>query len=88
MTQLVNRGLAGDDPAVQGRAMDVTVELPVSVGEQTAVLQMQIRQRGPQPMGPRETQRGPTSQLPQPNPPGIARLPKVTSRPRLWKPQA
>lgn len=42
MTQLVNRGLAGDDPAVQGRAMDVTLELPVSVGEQTAVLQMQI----------------------------------------------
>ena len=40
--QMVSRGLGGDDPVVQGRAMDVTLDLPLAVGDQTAVLQLQI----------------------------------------------
>ncbi len=46
LTQLVNRGLGKDDGSggqvAQSRAMDVVVELPLSVGHETAVLQMQI----------------------------------------------
>ncbi len=46
LTQLVNRGLGGDDgPAMQasqGRPMDTVLELPLAVGQETAIMQMQI----------------------------------------------
>ena len=46
LTQLVNRGLAADDPhrvqAAKGPAMDLVMELPIVSGQETAVLQMQV----------------------------------------------
>ncbi|WP_417688979.1 flagellar hook-length control protein FliK [Roseibium sp.] len=46
LTQMVNRGLGDDDGPVsrasQGRAMDLVMELPIAVGQETAVMQMQV----------------------------------------------
>ncbi|MTI44245.1 flagellar hook-length control protein FliK [Roseibium hamelinense] len=43
LTQMVSRGLGGDDPqAAQGKPMDVVLELPMTVGQETAIVQMQI----------------------------------------------
>ncbi|MEP4033692.1 flagellar hook-length control protein FliK [Roseibium polysiphoniae] len=46
LTQMVSRGLGGDEPttqqASQARPMDVVMDLPLAVGQETAVLQMQI----------------------------------------------
>lgn len=41
--QMVSRGLGGDEKiASQGRAMDATLDLPLAIGQETAVMQMQI----------------------------------------------
>lgn len=41
--QMVSRGLGGDENiGSQGRAMDATLDLPLAIGEETAVMQMQI----------------------------------------------
>lgn len=43
LTQMVSRGMADDGvPQQTGRAMDVVVELPISLGQETGVLQMQV----------------------------------------------
>jgi len=43
MTQLVNSGLAGDERSSSaGRPLDLVLELPLSVGQETGVMQMQI----------------------------------------------
>lgn len=43
LTQMVSRGMADDGvPQQAGRAMDVVVELPISLGQETGVLQMQV----------------------------------------------
>ncbi len=47
LTQLVNSGLAGDDrPQTAGRPMDLVLELPLALGQETAVMQMQIGRDG------------------------------------------
>lgn len=47
LTQLVNSGLAGDErPGAATRPMDVVLELPLSLGQETAVMQMQIGRDG------------------------------------------
>lgn len=48
ITQLVNSGMAGDDgrQATASRPMDMVVELPLALGQETAVLQMQIGRDG------------------------------------------
>lgn len=47
MTQLVNSGLAGDDRQKLGtRPMDIVLELPLSLGQETAVMQMQVGRDG------------------------------------------
>lgn len=42
MSQMVSRGLGGDEHAHHGRAMDVTMDLPIAVNGQTAIVQMQV----------------------------------------------
>lgn len=42
MSQMVSRGLGGDEHAHHGRAMDMTMDLPIAVNGQTAILQMQV----------------------------------------------
>lgn len=43
MAQMANRGLGADDFATQAaRSMDLVVELPLSVGQETAIVQMQV----------------------------------------------
>ncbi|MBD1545994.1 flagellar hook-length control protein FliK [Roseibium aggregatum] len=42
MSQMVSRGLGGDEHAHHGRAMDMTVDLPIAVNGQTAIVQMQV----------------------------------------------
>jgi hypothetical protein len=42
MSQMVSRGLGGDEQAHHGRAMDVTMDLPIAVNGQTAIVQMQV----------------------------------------------
>lgn len=43
MTQLVNTGLAGDERAqATSRPMDLVLELPLALGQETGILQMQI----------------------------------------------
>ncbi|CTQ60316.1 flagellar hook-length control protein FliK [Roseibium album] len=47
MTQLVNSGLAGDERQKLGtRPMDIVLELPLSLGQETAVMQMQVGRDG------------------------------------------
>lgn len=47
LTQLVNSGLAGDDrPQSAGRPMELVLELPLALGQETAVMQMQIGRDG------------------------------------------
>ncbi|GAB4516465.1 MAG: hypothetical protein Tsb0019_15860 [Roseibium sp.] len=47
ITQLTNTGLAQDSgPQTASRPMDLVVELPLALGQETAVLQMQIGQDG------------------------------------------
>jgi hypothetical protein len=47
ITQLANTGLTADDGAqVSSRPADVVVELPLSLGQETAVMQMQIGRDG------------------------------------------
>lgn len=42
MHQMVSRGLGHEDHAMQGRSMDMTVDLPIMVNGQTAIVQMQV----------------------------------------------
>ena len=42
MSQMVSRGLGGDEQAHHGRAMDLTMDLPIAVNGQTAIVQMQV----------------------------------------------
>ena len=43
LTQMVSRGMADDGmPQASGRAMDVVIELPITLGQETGVLQMQV----------------------------------------------
>lgn len=42
LSQMVSRGLGGDEQAHHGRAMDVTMDLPIAVNGQTAIVQMQV----------------------------------------------
>jgi flagellar hook-length control protein FliK len=47
LTQLVNSGMSGDDrPQATSRPMDLVVELPLSLGQETALMQMQIGRDG------------------------------------------
>lgn len=48
LTQLVNSSLAGDDrpQAAATRAMDLVLELPLALGQETAIMQMQIGRDG------------------------------------------
>lgn len=48
LTQLVNSGLAGDDgpQTTSSRPMDVVLELPLALGQETAVMQMQVGRDG------------------------------------------
>ncbi|MET1414683.1 flagellar hook-length control protein FliK [Roseibium sp. HPY-6] len=47
MTQLVNSGITADDrPQAASRPMDIVLELPLALGQETAVLQMQIGRDG------------------------------------------
>ncbi|MEP1931174.1 MAG: flagellar hook-length control protein FliK [Roseibium sp.] len=48
LTQLVNSGLAGDDgpQTASSRPMDVVLELPLALGQETAVMQMQVGRDG------------------------------------------
>lgn len=47
MTQLVNTGLAGDDRAqATSRPMDFVLELPLALGQETGILQMQVGRDG------------------------------------------
>ncbi|KZM47542.1 flagellar hook-length control protein FliK [Labrenzia sp. OB1] len=57
LTQLVNSGLAGDDrPQTAGRPMDLVLELPLALGQETAVMQMQIGRDGGGQDGEEETE--------------------------------
>lgn len=42
LSQMVSRGLGGDEPSVHSRSMDITLDLPILVNGQTAIVQMQI----------------------------------------------
>ncbi|WP_346895482.1 flagellar hook-length control protein FliK [uncultured Roseibium sp.] len=42
MSQMVSRGLGGDEQAHHSRAMDLTMDLPIAVNGQTAIVQMQV----------------------------------------------
>ncbi|WP_346914268.1 flagellar hook-length control protein FliK [uncultured Roseibium sp.] len=42
MSQMVSRGLGGDEQVHHGRAMDMTMDLPIAVNGQTAIVQMQV----------------------------------------------
>ena len=42
MSQMVSRGLGGDEHVHHGRAMDMTMDLPIAVNGQTAIVQMQV----------------------------------------------
>nr|WP_319386719.1 flagellar hook-length control protein FliK [uncultured Roseibium sp.] len=47
MTQLVNTGLAGDDRAqAASRPMDLVLELPLALGQETGILQLQVGRDG------------------------------------------
>lgn len=48
LTQLVNAGLAGDDgpQAAAAKPMDAVVELPIALGNETTVMQMQVGRDG------------------------------------------
>ncbi|MEO1114495.1 MAG: flagellar hook-length control protein FliK [Pseudomonadota bacterium] len=47
MTQLVNTGLAGDERAqAPSRLMDLVFELPLALGQETGILQMQVGRDG------------------------------------------
>ncbi|MEM8702762.1 MAG: flagellar hook-length control protein FliK [Pseudomonadota bacterium] len=47
MTQLVNTGLVGDERAqASSRPMDLVVELPLALGQETGVLQLQVGRDG------------------------------------------
>lgn len=47
MTQLVNTGLAGDDRAqATSRPMDLVFELPLALGQETGILQLQVGRDG------------------------------------------
>ncbi|PVB60747.1 flagellar hook-length control protein FliK [Labrenzia sp. 011] len=47
LTQLVNSGLAGDErPQSAGRPMELVLDLPLALGQETAVMQMQIGRDG------------------------------------------
>jgi flagellar hook-length control protein FliK len=47
LTQLVNSGVSRDDgPQAASRPMDLVVELPLSLGQETALMQMQIGRDG------------------------------------------
>ncbi|WP_298983333.1 flagellar hook-length control protein FliK [uncultured Roseibium sp.] len=47
LNQLVNSGLAGEEgPRAASRPMDVVLELPLALGQETAIMQMQIGRDG------------------------------------------